>query len=109
MTHPRRSFPPAYHPTVGRPELQSPACTELQPRSVLLGHLASVTVTAAAILSSTSAFLFLYLCPPRTTALSPAFHPPPSLPRPSVPPSSLRHRLPPGPTTRRRYYEESRL
>lgn len=80
MTHPRRSFPPAYHPTVGRPELQSPACTELQPRSVLLGHLASVTVTAAAILSSTSAFLFLYLCPPRTTALSPAFHPPPSFP-----------------------------
>lgn len=65
--------PPPPSPSVGRPELQSPVCMELTPPS------SSATLPRSPSLpppsSSTSAFLFLYLCPPRT-ALSPA-----SLPR----------------------------
>lgn len=73
MTHPSRPFstssaaPPP--PSVGRPELQSPVCTEPAPPSSSATLLRSPSLPPPS--SSTSAFLFLYLCPPRTV-LSPA-------------------------------------
>lgn len=100
MTHPRRSFStsPAALPPVGRPELQSPVCTEPAPPS------SSATLPRSPSLpppsSSTSAFLFLYLCPPRTVLSPASLSPGRSAPPPSPPPCLLDQR--PGDGTTRK-------
>lgn len=88
----------ARRPTVGRSELQSPVCTKPAPPS------SSATLPRSPSLpppsSSTSAFLFLYLCPPRT-ALSPAFPPPPVVPHYPFATSCLLDQRPGDGTTRK--------
>lgn len=87
----------ARRPPVGRPELQSPVCTEPAPPS------SSATLPRSPSLpppsSSTSAFLLLYLCPPRT-ALSAASLPRPFRTTPSATPCLLDQR--PGDGTTRK-------
>lgn len=92
-------LPPPPPPSLGRSSRTSIPSVHGASPAVLLGHPASVTVTAAAILFHLRLPVPL---PMSTTDRSLAGLPPAVSP-------SRRHRLPPGPTTRRRYYEESRL